>query len=189
MVAPGHHNQDGINCIVNRVVLAEDPEMGISISKQRRALRHNNSKNTMGNNSGYTGIFSHRSRSSRSTLGSSSAGSVNSYHTPHSKATPRKIWYGRWLFFALLCLVAAVLGYKTFSILSNNETRLADNVFTKVAENAINTICSNQEKKKLGMNTLATVIGGWYCIAVQCSAVQCIIFTMLCYLVGLVLNG
>ena len=130
-------------------------------NRKGKALRRGSgaTQSTSGNNSGLTGSVSLRSRSSHSTGGSSGSGSV---YSPHFKATPRPIWYGRWLFFTLLCLVAVALGYLTYSSLSNNETNLADCVFVKVAENAIEVISSNQKKKKLGMDTMASVIGEYF---------------------------
>mmetsp|Transcript_30629 Transcript_30629/g.72249 ORF Transcript_30629/g.72249 Transcript_30629/m.72249 type:complete len:1037 (+) Transcript_30629:232-3342(+) len=150
-----HSSDQSVNSsIVNGA--SGDKIAGTSILKKRKAVRRNsgNTQSTLGNNSGFTGGFSLRSRSSHSTGGSSA-----STYSPHAKATPRPIWYGRWLFFTLLCLVAIALGYLTYHHLSDNETRLADCVFEKVAENAIKVISGNQKKKKLGMDTLASVIG------------------------------
>ena len=112
-----------------------------------------------GSGSGFTGSSNSVSSRSRASLSLSSSGSGTGYYTPNAKATPRPIWYGRWLFFMLLCMVAAALGYLTYSSLSNNETFLADCVFNKVAEHAITAISTNQDRKKLGMNTMGSVIG------------------------------
>ena len=56
-------------------------------------------------------------------------------------------------------MVAAVLGYLTYSALTDNETYLADSVFLKVAEHAIYTISFNQMKKKLGMDSMGSIVG------------------------------
>ena len=56
-------------------------------------------------------------------------------------------------------MVAAVLGYLTYSALTDNETYLADCVFLKVAEHAIYTISFNQMKKKLGMDSMGSIVG------------------------------
>jgi len=92
-----------------------------------------------------------------STGDSSSNG--NGLYSPNANATPRHVWYSRWLFFFLLCMVAAVLGYLTYSALTDNETYLADSVFLKVAEHAIYTISFNQMKKKLGMDSMGSIVG------------------------------
>ena len=120
--------------------------------------RSSTGPNSTSVHSGCTGSSSHYSRSTQSTGASSGSG----YYTPSAKATPRPIWYGRWLFFVLLLMVAAALGYLTYTSLTDNETFLATCVFVKVAEHAISTINNNQDRKKLGMNTMGSVIGE-YC--------------------------
>jgi len=69
------------------------------------------------------------------------------------------VFYSRWLFFLLLCMVASILGYLTYSSLTGNESYLAECVFVKVAEHALSTICENQKKKKLGMDSMGSVLG------------------------------
>ena len=134
---------------------------GTSILKKR----YTNPKNSSGSSITKGGASVATSKSggtggstrTHSTGGSSSTG--NGLYSPSAKATPRHVWYGRWLFFFLLCMIAAVLGYLTYSSLTNNETFLADCVFIKVAEHAIYTISFNQKKKKLGMDSMGSVVG------------------------------
>jgi len=133
---------------------------GTSILKKR----YTNPKNSSGSSITKGGASVTTSKSggtgsmrTHSTGGSSSTG--NGLYSHNAKATPRHVWYSRWLFFFLLCMVAAVLGYLTYSSLTNNETYLADCVFMKVAEHAIYTISFNQKKKKLGMDSMGSVVG------------------------------
>jgi len=109
------------------------------------------------NVSGTSGIYSRHSNGTHST--GSSSGTGNKYHSAHLKATPRPIFWGRWLFFILLLMVAAALGYMTYNMLSDNETTLAECLFEKVADNAIIIIRNNQDRKMLGMSTMGSAIG------------------------------
>jgi len=129
---------------------------GTSILKKRPTYPRTNSRTStsLASKSGFTGSISHGSRATNSTGGSSASG-----YSPNAKSTPRHVWYGRWLFFTLLCMVAAALGYLTYSQLSDNETFLADCVFMKVAEHAIHSISENQKKKKLGMDSMGSLVG------------------------------
>ena len=137
--------------------------LGTSILKKRGSknsnLKRSNSKSSYSMQSGTsrTSKMNHNGSIKTHSTGGSSGGS--SHYSPHAKATPRHVWYGRWLFFVLLCMVAAVLGYLTYTALSDNENYLADCVFVKVAEHAIYTISNNQVKKKLGMDSMGSVIG------------------------------
>lgn len=93
---------------------------------------------------------------------STGGSSASAQFQPH-KGTPRHVWYSRWLFLTLLCMVASVLGYLTYTALTDNETYLAECVFDKVAEHAIESISTNQKNKKLGMDSLGSVIGEFQC--------------------------
>jgi len=95
----------------------------------------------------------------RSTHSSGSSSGGSRFHSPSMKATPRHVFYGRWLFFILLCMVASFLGFLTHYLLTSNETYLAECVFTKVSNHAIRAIRGNQMKKKLGMDSMGSVIG------------------------------
>ena len=121
---------------------------GASILKKRTANSSQGPKSVT-SKTGVTGSI----RTS-STGGSSASGK----YQPH-RGTPRHVWYSRWLFLTLLCMVAASLGYLTYSSLTNNETYLAECVFIKVAEHAIVSISTNQKNKKLGMDSIGGVIG------------------------------
>ena len=90
---------------------------------------------------------------------SSTGGSSATAQFQAHKGTPRHVWYSRWLFLTLLCMVASALGYLTYTALTDNETYLAECVFEKVAEHAIESIATNQKNKKLGMDSLGSVIG------------------------------
>lgn len=157
-----NNSSSSFNFSSTNVVLNDDSEaiQGTSILKKQSSYRgrsiETETVSTSGKNSVFSSGLTFKSRSTQSTGGSSGS---SGYYAPHSKSTPRPVWYGRWLFFTLLCLIAVALGYLTYSSLSDNETLLADCVFVKVAENAIVTISNNQLKKKLGMNTLASTIG------------------------------
>lgn len=89
---------------------------------------------------------------------SSTGGSSATAQFQAHKGTPRHVWYSRWLFLTLLCMVASALGYLTYTALTDNETYLAECVFEKVAEHAIESIATNQKNKKLGMDSLGSVI-------------------------------
>ena len=98
-----------------------------------------------------------KTRSTYSTEGGSSGRS--GFHSPTTNGTPRHVWYFRWLFFSLLCMIASALGYLTHSILTGNESYLAECIFAKVSNHAISTIQDKQTKKKLGMDSMGSVIG------------------------------
>jgi len=127
-----------------------------SILKKRPVYPRDTSKQSMSSKSNVTGSLSRVTRSTHSTGGSSGGSGL---YSPTAKATPRHVWYGRWLFFCLLCMVAACLGSLTYHALSSNESYLADCVFIKVAQHAKYAISNNQLKKKLGMNSMGSVVG------------------------------
>ncbi len=90
---------------------------------------------------------------------SSTGGSSSSGQYQGSKKTPRHVWHSRWLFLTLLCMVATALGYLTYTVLTKNEHYLADCLFGNIADYAIDTISKNQKRKKLGMDSMGSVIG------------------------------
>jgi len=90
---------------------------GTSIVKQRHPFERRKSSGAVSMTS-----KSGRTRSTQSTGGSSGGSGL---YSPTAKATPRQVWYGRWLFFSLLCVIASLLGYMTYTQLSGNETYLA----------------------------------------------------------------
>ena len=90
---------------------------------------------------------------------SSTGGSSSSGKYEGQKRTPRYVWYSRWLFLTLLCMVAASLGYLTYAVLTKTETYLATCLFGRVADYAIDSIAKNQKRKKLGMDSMGSVLG------------------------------
>lgn len=90
---------------------------------------------------------------------SSAFSSVSVTH-PNSKLTRRPIFWGRWLFFLCLFTVAVILGFMTYSLLSYSEYDLAYCIFTKVSERAIYAIEENNNRKRLGLVSLASAVAG-----------------------------
>jgi len=127
---------------------------GSSILKKRPTYQRSRSKGSVSITS--KGSKNGRTRSTHSTGGSTG---TNGSYSPTFNGTPRRIWYSRWLFFLLLCIVASSIGYTAHRILTANESYLGECVFTKVTTHAIRVIRDNQKKKKLGMNSMGSVIG------------------------------
>lgn len=122
---------------------------GGSILKKRNTSSKGGGKSVTSGVTGKTG-----------SVRTSSTGGTNLTAQFHlHKGTPRNVWYSRWLFLTLLCMVASALGYLTYAALSRNETYLAECVYSKVAEHAIDAISTNQKNKKLGLDSIASVIG------------------------------
>lgn len=131
---------------------------GTSILKKRPTPQKRNSKSGTSLKSGLS-LTSKTGNSGSIRTGSTGSSGGSGLYSPHAKATPRHVFYSRWLFFLLLCMVASILGYLTYSSLTGNESYLAECVFVKVAEHALSTICENQKKKKLGMDSMGSVLG------------------------------
>ena len=119
------------------------------LKKRSNSIKGSGSVTAKTGASGFTG-----SVKTSSTGGSSTSGQYQG-----SKRTPRHVWYSRWLFLTLLCMVAASLGYLTYDVLTKNERYLADCLFGNIADYAIATISKNQKRKKLGMDSMGSVIG------------------------------
>ena len=126
-----------------------------SLSPPSILKKRSNSIKSSGDVTAKTGV----SGFSGSVRTSSTGGSSTSGQYQGSKRTPRHVWYSRWLFLTLLCMVAASLGYLTYSVLTKNEHYLADCLFGNIADYAIATISKNQKRKKLGMDSMGSVIG------------------------------
>lgn len=104
---------------------------------------------------------------------SSTGGSSSSGHSQGQKRTPRYVWYSRWMFLTLLCMVASSLGYLTYTVLTNNEAYLATCLFGRVAEYAIDSIGQNQKRKKLGMDSMGSVLGKLACSSYDLISTLC----------------
>jgi len=128
-------------------------QIAVSFLKKRPSLSRQGSKTSVSITS--KSVYTGKTMSTGRTGSTSGSG----HYSPTAAGAPRHIFYGRWLFFMLLCMVASTLGYLTYYILTNNETFLAECVFTKTATHAIKAISENQKKKKLGMDSMGSVVG------------------------------
>ena len=88
--------------------------------------------------------------------------------------TSKNVWVGRTIFVVSLMVVAGVLGYAGYALLSRSETELTEAQFTSIADRAVECMMNAMRQKRKGASTLADVIGSahphadeWPLVALQ----------------------
>eukprot|EP00977_Amphora_coffeiformis_P010853 scaffold2541_cov175-Amphora_coffeaeformis.AAC.9 len=73
------------------------------------------------------------------------------------RRTPSKIWVARFIFLVCLCAVAAILGYTADRLVTNSETKLAEEQFESVASRALDGALENTHRKRFGAIQMASI--------------------------------
>ena len=103
----------------------------------------------------------HMGRRQSSTLASSTVTSSASsaYHQPKASVSSRAVWASRVCFLLTLVSVAASFGGFSYYLLEESEHELTEAQFASIADRATTSSREKMERKRLGVKSLATVIG------------------------------
>jgi hypothetical protein len=95
------------------------------------------------------------------TVGTSTSSAGSSDDIPGLRNECRKtLLLGRIILLFTLVSVAALFGYLSYHLLSESETELTEVQFGSIADRALSTALENTERKRLGVLSLASIIGG-----------------------------
>lgn len=97
---------------------------------------------------------------STATSTNGSFGTASSPSCPSVSTTSRAVWTGRILFLFTLLIVAATFGSLSYYLLTKSEHTLTIQQFASIAERATCSAMDATERKRLGTQSLASVIAG-----------------------------